>query len=76
MTCGSKRVAKQNGARGKQPNLSFFAFTATPKANALLISAARPKYPTGLATLDRLQADGAITAEEYASRRREILREI
>lgn len=35
-----------------------------------------PTIEARLATLDRLQADGAITAEEYAMRRQEILREI
>jgi hypothetical protein len=35
-----------------------------------------PTIEARLATLDRLQADGAITAEEYATRRQEILREI
>ena len=28
-------LAKAVGARGRQPNLSFFAFTATPKARTL-----------------------------------------
>jgi hypothetical protein len=35
-----------------------------------------PTIEARLATLDRLQADGAITAEEYATRRQAILREI
>jgi hypothetical protein len=50
---------------------------------AAIAGGAHPEYgstvPTieaRLATLDRLQADGAITAEEYAARRQEILREI
>jgi len=35
-----------------------------------------PTIEARLATLDRLQADGAIAAQEYATRRQEIFREI